>query len=485
MFWSRTGGTSPEMTLVNRVSLFFLAALALCLIGYSLFSYWLIRNHLYDHVDDQLRSSLNALVAAVEVEEDAVKWQPLEHTITLGDDKTADEVRWIIIDEKKSLIDSSANVDFYQDRDAELLRRVTADGEEGAASIESPSWRLLRMSLAASRPKPASEMEPDEAVAVTIIVGHPTEQLRADLWYLAWLVVVLPLALWVIAAMVGRAYCLRALSPLRRMSSEARSISQADFRFRLPVASQTDELGELSRSFNRLLEQLQQAFDQQQRFTGDAAHQLRTPLTVLRGEIDLALRRPRTDEEYRRVLQTLRCQTEELQQIIETLLILARPGQEAGSGPDAEHIALADWLPHHLRRWHERCDRVRLVEETAQPLCVLAAPGMLGQAIDNLIENALKYSPPESPVVVRTARANGQASIAVEDEGPGLRADEREAVFEPFYRSSDARKSGVPGTGLGLTLAARIAHTLGGCITSENRTPRGSRFTLSLPAIEE
>src|SRR5690606_39589158 len=98
------------------------------------------------------------------------------------------------------------------------------------------------------------------------------------------------------------------------------------------------------------------AFDQQQRFTGDAAHQLRTPLTVLRGEIDLALRRPRTDEEYRRVLQTLRCQTEELQQIIETLLFLARPGHDAGSGPDPERIALADWLPHHLHRWRERSE---------------------------------------------------------------------------------------------------------------------------------
>src|SRR5690606_37561013 len=146
---------------------------------------------------------------------------------------------------------------------------------------------------------------------------------------------------------------------------------------------------------------------------------------------------------------------------------------------------LADWLPHHLRRWQERCDRIKLVEATTQPLCVLAAPGMLGQAIDNLIENALKYSPPQSPVVVRTARDNGQASITIEDEGPGLREDEREAVFEPFYRSSDARKSGVSGTGLGLTLAARIAQSLGGCITSENRTPRGSRFTLSLPVMEE
>src|SRR5690606_11718727 len=174
-----------------------------------------------------------ALVAAVEVEEDAVKWQPLEHTITLGDDKTAAEVRWIIIDANESLVDASANVDFSQERDAELLRRATADGDDGAASIESPSWRLLRMSLAAPRPKPSSEMEQDEAVGVKIIVGLPTEQLRADLWYLAWLVVVLPLALWVIAAMVGRAYCLRALSPLRRMSSEARSISQADFRFQI------------------------------------------------------------------------------------------------------------------------------------------------------------------------------------------------------------------------------------------------------------
>ena len=128
---------------------------------------------------------------------------------------------------------------------------------------------------------------------------------------------------------------------------------------RLPVAAGGDELADLGLAFNQLLGQLQQAFDRQRRFTADAAHQLRTPLTVLLGQIDVLLRRPRTPEEYCQTLGVLREQTVDLQQIVETLLFLARPDGDSAP-PAVEPGDLAEWLTIHLERYQQNARRPQI-----------------------------------------------------------------------------------------------------------------------------
>ncbi|HEY1066958.1 MAG TPA: ATP-binding protein, partial [Pirellulales bacterium] len=266
------------------------------------------------------------------------------------------------------------------------------------------------------------------------------------------------------------------------------SPATADFRLRLPVAPTNDELSQLGSAFNRLLDQLQQAFERQQRFTGDAAHQLRTPLTVLMGELDVTLRRPRSPEEYVRTMTLLREQTSELQQLVESLLFLARAEHDAVP-PDLRMLDLHSWLPARLDRWrsHPRGADVQFDAALGDraPLVVRASPELLGQIIDNLVGNALKYSPAGTPVVVSARREEAanrsQAVIAVLDEGQGVAEADREAIFEPFIRTESARRSGAPGAGLGLAVAARIAAALHGRLRCEGREGPGSRFVLTLP----
>jgi signal transduction histidine kinase len=260
-------------------------------------------------------------------------------------------------------------------------------------------------------------------------------------------------------------------------------MTAADRAQRLPSPGTGDELEDLARSFNGLLDRLHEALVRQERFTGDASHQLRTPLAALRGQVDVALRRERTAAEYRGTLERLRSESDRLQRIVESLLFLSRSANDAGR-PDLEAIDLASWVPAHLRAWssHPRATDLRAEVEGDEPLVARAHSGLLGQLLDNLVENAFKYSPPGTPVVVRLRREAGGVLISVADRGAGLTADERAHLFEPFYRSPRARQQGAPGVGLGLAVVARIASAFGGAAAAAGEPGRGSTFTVRLPA---
>ncbi len=467
------------MSLVNRVSAFFLAALAVCLIGYSLTMYGLIREHLYHTFDEQLNGALNVLVAALEVEPDGVKWQPSDHTITLGNATAESEVRWIITNEQARIIDASANLADAPANDPLLLMAQAAGGPADVLRVMD-GWRLIQHRMAAPMPKPPAERDLDEHAEVQVTVARRLGPLQSELFQLAIMACTLAIGLWLMAAFAGRAYCRRALRPVSEMALRARSMRTADFGLRLPRSDHPDELADLALSFNELLDRLQRAYQQQQRFTGDAAHQLRTPLTVLRGQIEVALRRPRTSEEYQSMLTQLGQQTRDLQQIVEALLFLART--EGGMAlPDQQELALADWLPRYLEAWQTHPRRADLNLQLGRPASLVTSPPLLRQALDNLVSNALKYSPQGSPVTIATEVCNGGVEVSVTDRGCGIDPADVDSVFEPFFRSSAARRSGVAGTGLGLAIVRQIVEALGGSVKCESLPQQGSRFVLRLP----
>jgi signal transduction histidine kinase len=259
-------------------------------------------------------------------------------------------------------------------------------------------------------------------------------------------------------------------------------MTQADFGLRLPVGSSHDELSELGSAFNHLLDQLQTAFDRQSRFAGDAAHQLRNPLAVLQGQLDVARRRPRTTEEYVRTLDVLADQAAELRQIVESLLFLAHSDADA-SPPQYEQLALDEWLPQYVTRWdgHPRKDDLR-VQAESQAIVSASGP-LLSQLLDNLIGNAFKYSQSGTTVSIVAERERDRALVAVADHGIGILPKDRRTIFEPFYRCEAARRGGYPGTGLGLSVAGRIAAVLNGELKCDSAPGQGSTFTLSLPVV--
>jgi signal transduction histidine kinase len=254
---------------------------------------------------------------------------------------------------------------------------------------------------------------------------------------------------------------------------------------RLPRLETADELAELGHAFNGLLDRLQKTFERQRRFTAEASHQLRTPLTAILGQVEVAQRRERSGDEYRRVLTIVRKQGGHLRELVEKLLYLARAGAE-GRLPDLEPLDLCDWTPKLLADWssHPRSSDVRWAPAAQPPCWINASPPLLAEAVKNLLDNAVKYSKPGQPVEVGLHADYDVASLSVTDRGDGISAEDQLHLFEPFFRSAEARRKGAAGVGLGLAVVARLVKAMGGRIEVRSRLGEGSCFAVVFPTSE-
>jgi len=474
------------MTLVNRVSAFFLIALASALAGFSVLLYGIVERNLEKQFHDRMHAAINTLLAAIEDEPDDVKWEESDHTVAIGAEAGLEEIRWAVFNQDGQTVDHSGNLTKEEENDLadvvgiELNRDATDPEGTVHTHIRRGDRDYLTSQRSAEFPKPMAERSPVEFSRLAVAVMLSNESLDRNLHQLALLVGSLSIGTFLVAAVAGRWYCIKALRPVRIMAERARSVNAADFKIRLPVTNRQDELTELARAFNSLLEQLQGAFERQQRFTGDAAHQLRTPLTVLQGQIDVALRRPRTPEEYSRTLTLLREQATEMHQAVEGLLYLARAEGE-GQPPVFEEGDVGAWLKRQLERWNTHPRRDDLVLEAEPDLRLSTSWALLNQLLHNLVDNAFKYSSPGSRVIVKAVRQNSELVLTVQDHGEGISREDQPVIFEPFFRSMTARRSGVPGVGLGLPIVQRVAEALGGRIEFESATSKGSTFRLRVP----
>jgi len=453
------------MSLAARLTVSALAALAAVLLGFSAVLYGLTRQHLYAEADARVAAALETLAAAaIDVGEHDVEWDPPDG-FALGPD--AGPVRWAVYDPAGGLVAASSP--------------PPGDWSGLAAGVrDAGPWRVgTRRVGPTGTPRPTGKR--DHHAALLLAAGVDVTDARADLGRLGLTLAGLSVAAWAVSGGLTIWLCRRALAPLRRMAVAAEGVTAETLDARLPTPGTGDDLARLGAAFNGVLDRLAEAFARQRGFAAEASHQLRTPLATLLGQVEVACRRDREPDEYRRVLHTVRAEAERLRQVVEALLFLARPDADA---PPAERLDLADWLPRQAERWagHPRAGDLRVEIEPAGPLVVAASPALLGQALDALVENALKYGDPGTPVVVAAGREDGGVALRVTDAGWGIPAADFARLFEPFFRSDAARQSGRPGVGLGLAVAHRIAVVLGGTLVARSEPGVGSRFTLRLPA---
>lgn len=266
---------------------------------------------------------------------------------------------------------------------------------------------------------------------------------------------------------------------------KARRIGDDDLNQRLPHPGSADEIGRLVDTLNEMLARIEHGYDVQRRFTADASHELRSPLSRLRTELEVTLRRPREPQAY---VETLRSGLEEVERLtllVEELLAFARidTGQERGR---TERVVLNALAEDAVRRMEPiaRARDVTLKIEAAGPVRAKVSPASASLVLDNLLDNAVKFAPPGSGVTVQLVIDGQQAVLRVRDTGPGIRRDELTRVFERFYRGPSARAGSTPGMGLGLALSQAIVHAHGGSITASNAAEGGAVFEVRLPAAD-
>lgn len=476
------------MTLTTRITGFFLGVLACVLVGFAVGLYLLADCYLHNGLAERLESALGTLAAAADVGSDGVEWEPASRSLTLGQDSSPDQVRWLVCDERGRPIDRSRNLM----HDEELtLGKASADADrptdgQTLDAIDGSSWRLLHKRIAApGQERKPSETGPNTYRALTVTVGISLAPVESTLRTLALALAGLSIALWSIAAIAGRWICRRALAPVTNMAGAARDMTVDDLDARLPMVQTGDELEELARAFNGLLSRLEESFERQRRFTGDASHQLRTPVTAMLGQLDVALARERSPEDYRGTLDALRTQAQRLRQIVDSQLFLARADAEAFE-PAVEQLNLASWLRDHLEGWrtNSRWNDFEFDISADDRAIVRAHPQLLAQLVDNLIDNAVKYSPVETPIEIALATSNESVECSITNRGQPIAPEDLPHLFEPFFRSADARRKGISGAGLGLAIAQRIAIALGGSIRAETNRNGQTQFVLQLARIE-
>lgn len=311
-----------------------------------------------------------------------------------------------------------------------------------------------------------------------IRIHQPHADALPDLRLIIFVTLPMAVALLVLG---GHLLTRRWLLPLDRMAAEANRISADELGRRLPVENPEDELGRLGQIFNVTLDRLQHSFEALDRFVADASHELRTPLTTLRSVGEVGLRKGRTVEEYREIIASMLEEAQRLQQLVERLLELA----SAGGGQSAERSP----VPLLVSARECAADLAVLAEQKRQRIEVTGEdcnaptdPVLFRQALHNLVENAIKYSPEETVIRVRVRRAGASVEVSVQDEGPGIAAEDRARLSERFYRPDRSRVRTSGGFGLGLSITKAYLRVLGGSLSHEPAAPRGSVFKILLPA---
>jgi signal transduction histidine kinase len=480
-----------KMKLSTRLTLFFLAAHAVVLASFSVLLYVIAARYLERQVDERVESAINTIAAAVEIGPNGVEWEPEERRLTFPRRVVEGSFFWEIADQDGRRLDgptppASAPVLSELAKLRRLSRRPRSFVESSGTTWRVADRRISPLSRAPGALAPTIAEQGGIHPALWVRVGLSLDDAHATLRNLAAGLAVISATVFLLALALSHAFCRRAMRPVTEMANAAHAMNHAEPGEHLPSPQSGDELQELGQAFNSLLDRLSESFVRQKKFTGDASHQLRTPLTAMQGQIDLALKQDRDPQEYRRVLGVLQRKTRHLRQILDSLLYLARADAEALE-PSVEPIDLAAWLPGQVAAWHDTrvAGDIRLLVERDRPVWSRAQPVLLGELLNNLVDNAAKYSDPGTPILVELARDGNMARITVEDHGIGMTGEEIAHVFEPFYRGKTAVDTGSSGLGLGLAVAARLARVFGGTIDVKSRVGRGSRFVVSLPLATE
>jgi two-component system OmpR family sensor kinase len=272
------------------------------------------------------------------------------------------------------------------------------------------------------------------------------------------------------------------LRPIDQIVRRARMIGELALAERLPHPGTQDEMARLVETLNDMLARIEQSFEAQRRFTADASHELRSPLSRLRAELEVTLRRPRERAKYEEVLRSCLSEVERLSHLTGELLMLAR--LDAGGPPEAPvPVDLISILHEAVKRLsHEALLRnVTLAMEVPPEVTVSIASAALSHVVTNVMDNAVKFSPVGSEVRVSVAIEKGAAVVVVSDAGPGILEEEVPRIFERFYRGQVARQMEAPGVGLGLAICRALVEGQGGKISVDSAPGGGATFRIRLP----
>ena len=449
-----------RMSLRSRVTLLAAACVAGVLALVSLGAYITVYNNLYRQVDDELVQQADSVINDPQVVQTGGLRIPTYITRLV-------DVRFdLIVADGSSAFEAAPSVRPPIGRDE---RRVAAG--ELASSIRTDQSTDSRVLAVPYRYQPG----------VALVLSQPLDATKQTLRELAVVLALIGGGGIVVAALAGTAVARTGLRPVERLTSATEHIARTGDLRPIPISGD-DELARLTHSFNTMLGAVADSQDRQRQLVADAGHELRTPLTSLRTNLELLLSASRSgarmlSEKDRAEIETdIKAQLDELTQLIGDLVELARQDEPRTA---FERVEMVEVVERALDRARRRAGEIEF-DVALQPWFVVGDAGALERAVLNLLDNAVKFSPPASRVRVRMYPVgDGTGVVEVADSGPGIADEDLPRVFDRFYRSSEART--LPGSGLGLAIVKQAAERHGGAVYAGRAPGGGALMSLRLP----
>ncbi len=311
--------------------------------------------------------------------------------------------------------------------------------------------------------------------------GTPAGELGITLRRLDFIILISIPGAVLASVLAGWLLAKRSFRPIDFMTREAQQITAAHLQSRLPRTNAGDEVDRLAQTLNEMLNRIESSTRAVQDFSSDISHELKTPLAIIRGEIDLALRRPRSVDALSETLRTIEGEVDELIRLVNDLLLLVKSDARQLEF-EKKKVFLDEILGQILDRFRERAQQkqIELSGDLEPQAAVVGDALYLKRLFSNLVDNALKFTPSGGRVRVCLKRENGQAVTTVEDTGPGIEPEFQAKVFSRFYRTDQSRS--LEGVGLGLNIAKTICDTHGGTLQLMSQLGKGTTIRVSLPS---
>jgi heavy metal sensor kinase len=455
-----------------RLTLWYLAIFALAQVVFGVGMWLILRHHLYDMVDDDLESQVDDLKSFLGAQKKNASIAKLREEV----------------DESYGIEHSGDYLEVYAETGEPIYRSEFLEAHQSALlppeqitrpltksrRIEDRHYRFIFIKL--------SQIN---GHIYTVEMGVPADDVVKTLsQFRFYLLMFAPLLL---LAAAGGGYWLsrRALSPVDALVQTARAVSGTNLNSRLQKLDTGDELQRLSDTLNEMLDRIESAFLRITQFTADASHELRTPISLIRTEAELALRRSRGAAEYKESLGHVLLEAERTTALIEQLLAMAR----ADSGREALHLEPVDLrqtLGSVVAGW-QQVATIRNLQFSSRldtaDVFVTGDETLLRRLVDILLDNAFKYTPSPGSVQLRLEIQGESTVISVQDSGEGISEEDQNKIFERFYRVDQSRSRAQGGVGLGLAIAQWIVMQHRGSIGVESRPGHGAIFRVELPTI--
>jgi heavy metal sensor kinase len=454
-----------------RLSLWYMSLTALVLVIFSVAVYIGLERRLSATLDEDLRSQASLAASSV-------TFGGGNAILDAAYQLSNDALLWVLsLNGTQMLKVGGTQFEQFSPQQDEVERAAVGKTTLSTVKVGDQTLRMITVPIRGGDRRGSTN-----EIVGALQLGYSTSRVEDALDLLVQaLLVIAPVAI-VIAALTGYLLAGRALRPVADITRLAGQIDGDDLAARLSLDLPNDELGRLASTFDSMLNRIDLAFQRQRQFTGDAAHELRTPLALMRSQIDLALTQADTPLEFREALTALDGDVARMTSLVGMLLSLARA--DAGQlAPNRDSVDLAD-LARDVAEQLEPIARENGIAITTDlaPVTVSVDADMIIQVLVNLIDNAITNTPPGGTITVRVAPGDAAtAVVAVSDTGVGIPPEHLPRIFDRFYRIDTGRARSRGGIGLGLAICQAIAHAHDGVLSAHSENGHGSTFTLTIP----